>query len=174
MNRNISEQVEIARKAIELFVCSGVRLDPADAPALPDERNEKAGTFVSLKKRGELRGCVGTSLPAQKNLTEEIICNAISSATKDPRFAPVLSHELRELDITVDVLGPPEPVSSKLELDPQKYGVIVSFNNRRGLLLPNLEGVNSVDDQIKICKRKGGIVSDADVTIERFVVTRFR
>ena len=119
-----------------------------------------------------LRGCIGTIKPVRSNLAEEIIENAISAGTEDPRFRPVSKEELAELDYSVDVLQEPEPVSSIEELDPKRYGVIVSKGFRRGLLLPNLDGVNTVEDQIRIALMKAGISEDEDYKLERFEVTR--
>lgn len=134
---------------------------------------EKAGAFVSLKKFGELRGCIGTTAPTTACLAEEIRQNAISAGTKDPRFAPVTVDELPFLEYSVDVLGKPEPVQSKAELDPQKYGVIVRKGGRRGLLLPDLEGVDTVEEQLDIACRKAGIDPQDTYEIARFTVTRY-
>jgi AmmeMemoRadiSam system protein A len=135
---------------------------------------EQAGTFVCVKKFGELRGCIGTFEPTMANVAEEIISNAIGTVTRDPRFEPVLSSELKDLEYTVDVLTRPEPVISKQELDPKKYGIIVEAGYRRGLLLPDLEGVDTVDQQIDICRMKGGINPDEPVKLYRFEVKRYK
>ena len=142
--------------------------------ALTPEMKEKAGVFVSIHKQGDLRGCIGTFEPTRKNVTEEIITNAVSSATRDPRFPPIAPKELKDLDYSVDVLTIPEPVESKDQLDPKKYGVIVECGYRRGLLLPDLEGVDSVDHQIDICCRKAGIAADEPVKLYRFEVKRYK
>ncbi len=134
---------------------------------------EKAGVFICLKKHEQLRGCIGTFEPTRPTVAEEIIYNAVSSATGDPRFTPVKPSELKDIDYTVDVLTHPEPVNSKAELDPKKYGVIVEKGYRRGLLLPDLEGVNSVDEQIRICRLKAGISEDEPVKLYRFQVRRY-
>lgn len=130
--------------------------------------------FVSLKKDGRLRGCIGTLSPVQPNLAAEIMANAISAALHDPRFSPVTPEELPELIYDVDVLSQPEPVSSTLELDCTRYGVIVSTSDgRRGVLLPDLAGVDSVDEQLSIAASKGGIDLSRDrVSIQRFQVVR--
>ncbi|NLY76747.1 MAG: AmmeMemoRadiSam system protein A [Tissierellia bacterium] len=163
--------VALARKSLEHYVRYGKKLEiPKD---LGEEfLNNRAGVFVSIEKKGMLRGCIGTIKPVRSNLAEEIIENAISAGTEDPRFRPVSKEELAELDYSVDVLQEPEPVSSIEELDPKRYGVIVSKGFRRGLLLPNLDGVNTVEDQIRIALMKAGISEDEDYKLERFEVTR--
>jgi AmmeMemoRadiSam system protein A len=134
----------------------------------------KAGVFVSLHKGGELRGCIGTIEPAEGNIALEIINNAISAATRDPRFFPVTVDELPQLDYSVDVLTEPEPVASEKDLDPKKYGAIVEAGWRRGLLLPDLEGVDTVERQIEICRVKAGIEPKEPVKLYRFEVKRYK
>ncbi|GAF83178.1 unnamed protein product [marine sediment metagenome] len=164
----------LAREAIREYLRTG-KVIPLPAQ-IPKEFQKRAGAFVSLHERGKLRGCIGTYLPQQKNAASEIVKNAISAATRDPRFPPVGGSELDELEISVDVLSPPEPVPSKEALDPDKYGVIVSKGWQRGLLLPNLEGVNTVEEQLTIAKQKAGLSStpDEDLEIQRFTVTRYK
>lgn len=164
--------VELAKRSVEEYVRHGRVIDPPDP--LPPEMSAKAGVFVSIKKRGELRGCIGTYQPAHDTIGTEIIMNAISAATKDPRFPPVTEKELPELSYSVDVLSPPERVEGPQALDPRKYGVIVVSGFRRGLLLPDLEGVDTVEQQLKIAKMKAGIFEDEDVEIYRFTVQRYR
>jgi AmmeMemoRadiSam system protein A len=135
---------------------------------------ERAGVFVSIHKQGELRGCIGTIEATRDNVAEEVIANAISSATRDPRFPPISSSELPDLDYSIDILTKPEPIESKDQLDPKRYGAIVEAGFRRGLLLPNLEGVNSVDFQIDICRQKAGIAPDEPVKLYRFEVKRYK
>ena len=135
---------------------------------------QKAGVFVSIHKSGELRGCIGTFEPQKANVAEETIANAISSATRDPRFFPITPDELKDLEYSVDVLTKPEPVKSQDQLDPKKYGVIVECGWRRGLLLPDLEGVDSVDYQIDICRQKAGIMPHEPVKLYRFEVKRYK
>jgi AmmeMemoRadiSam system protein B/AmmeMemoRadiSam system protein A len=147
---------------------------PSPPPALTPEMKEKAGVFVSIHKRGTLRGCIGTFEPQQRNVAAEIITNAISSATQDPRFSPIEPDELADLDYSVDVLTRPEPVANKVHLDPKKYGVIVEAGWRRGLLLPDLEGVDTVDEQIDICRQKAGIDPGEPVNLYRFQVKRYK
>jgi AmmeMemoRadiSam system protein A len=134
---------------------------------------QRAGVFVSIKKRGELRGCIGTFMPTRTNVAEEIVANAISSATQDPRFMPVEASELDDLEYSVDILTEPEPVRSTDQLDPRKYGVIVECGYRRGLLLPDLAGVEKVEEQIEICRAKAGISDGEPIRLYRFRVERF-
>ena len=133
---------------------------------------ERAGVFVSIHKLGALRGCIGTFEPTRQNVAKEIINNAVSSATRDPRFPPVAPDELEHLDYSVDVLTNPEPVADKSQLDTRKYGVIVECGWRRGLLLPDLEGVDSVDYQIDICRQKADIRPGVPIRLYRFEVKR--
>ncbi len=168
--KRLSPLVKLAKAALESYVKHQEVLNPTD---LTPEMKEQAGTFVCIKKFGELRGCIGTFEPTLKNVAEEIVDNAIGSAVRDPRFDPVQASELKDLDYTVDVLTLPEPVKSKDELDARKYGVIVAAGRRRGLLLPDLEGVDTVDQQIEICRQKGGINPDEAVKLYRFEVKRY-
>ena len=145
-------------------------------PELPQEmeslQHDKAGVFVSLKKHGQLRGCIGTFLPAYQNLAEEIKCNALAAGLKDPRFSPVEAAELPAIVYSVDILALPE-ACNKEELDPGRYGVIVSSGSKRGLLLPDLEGVDTVEEQLQIALQKGGISPRDKYAIQRFEVKRF-
>ena len=134
---------------------------------------EQAGVFVSLKKFGELRGCIGTTGPTTDSVVEEIIQNAISAGTRDPRFEPVTAAELPDLTISVDVLGSPEPIDDTSELDPSRFGVIVQSGGRSGLLLPDLEGVDTALEQLAIARRKAGIRADEPCRLMRFQVTRY-
>ena len=166
--------VRLARASLETFVRTGKRLD-ALPDGLPGEMtSQSAGAFVSLHVRGRLRGCIGTTGPTRENVAWEIVQNAISACSRDPRFDPVRPDELDSLEYSVDVLREPEPISSPEELDVKKYGVIVSCGGRRGLLLPNLEGVDSIGQQIDIARQKGGISSRERYTLERFEVVRHK
>jgi MEMO1 family protein len=169
--KKISPLVSLAREAAEEWVKKRKIIHPEN---LSPEMKEQAGTFVCVKKFGELRGCIGTFEPTMANVAEEIISNAIGTVSRDPRFEPVLSIELKDLEYTVDVLTHPEPVTSKQELDPKKYGIIVESGYRRGLLLPDLEGVDTVDQQIDICRMKGDIDPDQPVKLYRFEVKRYK
>lgn len=169
-----SYPVQVARRALERYYSGGHErlFDLEGAP--PEFAGRRAGVFVSLKKHGQLRGCIGTIAPVHDNIIEEIAENAISAATRDPRFYAVEPEELPELDISVDILTEPEPVRGPEELDPRKYGVIVSAGGRRGLLLPDLEGVNTVEEQVDIARQKAGIAPGAPVKLERFEVIRYK
>jgi AmmeMemoRadiSam system protein A len=164
-------RVLLARQSVSYYLQHHtVMTIPAD---LPEELTEtSAGAFVSLKKHGALRGCIGTFLPMQLNIASEIIHNAVSAATRDPRFRPVTLDELPELDISVDILGSPE-LATRDQLDPRKYGVIVMSHARTGLLLPDLEGVDTVEQQIEIAKEKAGIPAHVRPDLYRFTVTRY-
>ncbi|MDH7577490.1 MAG: AmmeMemoRadiSam system protein A [Bacillota bacterium] len=168
--RNESSYVELARASLEHYLRTGVLLPVPDPP--PAGMKGRAGVFVSLKKRGQLRGCIGTIEPCQENVAAEIIHNAVSAGVQDPRFWPVELEELPELKISVDVLTPPEPVKSEEELDPRRYGVIVRSRGRTGLLLPALEGIETVAEQIGIARQKAGIRPGEPVQLERFEVIR--
>ena len=165
------EYVKLARKTIDTFIKENIKIClPNDLPK--DMTDKRAGAFVSIHKYGQLRGCIGTILPTTGCIGEEIIQNAISASTSDPRFPAITENELSALEISVDVLGEPEDIPSPDYLDVKKYGVIVTKGFKRGLLLPDLEGVDTVEDQIAIAKRKAGIGYDEDVKLQRFEVIR--
>jgi len=161
----------LARQSLEYAVRNGHRLPmPKD---LPDEMlNHQAGVFVSLHKNGHLRGCIGTIAPTTDSIALEIIQNAVSAGLHDSRFEPVDAAELPLLTYKVDVLSPPEAIAGPEALDVKRYGVIVTRGRRRGLLLPNLEGIDTVEEQVAIARQKGGIPADAPVQLERFEVVR--
>ena len=140
---------------------------------LPEEMKIQAGTFVSIKKNRLLRGCIGTIQPQYANLAEEIIQNAIKAASEDPRFPPIEKKELQELTISVDVLNPPEKIKRFQFLNVKRYGLIVRNKSRQGLLLPNLENIRTVDQQLKVCLKKGGIKNTDSYEMFRFEVKRF-
>ncbi len=167
----MSPLTKLARETVETYVTE--RKIP-QVKELTPEMKERAGVFVSIHKLGELRGCIGTFEPTTENVSQEIINNAISSATQDPRFSPITPAELKDLDYSVDVLTRPEPIESQGQLDPRKYGVIVQCGWRRGLLLPDLEGVDTVDYQIDICRQKAGIAPDEPIKLYRFEVKRYK
>ena len=165
------EYVELAKAAIARYAEAETVL--AIPQELPDSmRQNRAAVFVSIKKRGQLRGCIGTIIPCCECVAEEVIQNAISACSRDPRFPPVRENEIHDLSVSVDVLTEPEPVLSADELDPSRYGVIVSSGYRRGLLLPDLAGVDSVEDQLMIALQKGGIRTHEAYQMERFEVIR--
>ncbi len=165
--------VALARKAIEEYITHRKVL--ASPGKVPDDMKGKNGVFVCLKRGNDLRGCVGTFLPTSENLYEEIVKNAVAAATEDPRFYPLLETDLEGLQYSVDVLSRLEPVTDLGELDPKKYGIIVIKGARRGLLLPDLEGVDTVEEQLRITKMKAGIDPvDKDIEIFRFSVQRYK
>lgn len=165
--------VQLAKDTIETHVRERRTIEPPRE--LSPETKGRAGTFVSIHKHGVLRGCIGTIEPTQANVAQEVIQNAISAATRDPRFPPIRPEELADLYIKVDVLGEPEPVESMEELDPKRYGVIVQSARdwRKGLLLPDLEGVDTVEYQVDIARRKAGIRPDEPIKLYRFQVVRY-
>lgn len=164
--------VRLARLSLETCIRQGHALQtlPENLPA--ELTGQAAGVFVSLHKDGRLRGCIGTIAPTEENVAKEILQNAVSAGTRDPRFPPVRADELDELEYSVDVLGQPEPVQSPAQLDPKQYGVIVSYGRKRGLLLPDLDGVDTVEEQVEIARQKGGIRAEDPYTLQRFKVVR--
>ena len=170
-NQQMAFPVELAWSSIRHYLQQRTLwLGPVE---LSEEWKRPGAAFVSLKKEGALRGCIGTFAPTQATLTAEIIRNAVLAATEDPRFEPVREEELKTLQISVDVLSEPEKVESEAQLDPKEYGVIVQQGHRRGLLLPDLEGVDTVEEQLSIAKRKAGISETAAVELFRFRVRRY-
>lgn len=164
--------VRLARLSLETYVRTGARAGLPEG--LPDWMlKQSAGAFVSLKKHGQLRGCIGTIQPVTDSIAQEVLRNAVSAGREDPRFDPVRPDELNELVYSVDVLDEPEPAEFQ-DLDPQKYGVIVISGRRRGLLLPMLEGVDTAQQQVEIARRKAGIGEREPVTLERFQVVRYK
>jgi AmmeMemoRadiSam system protein A/AmmeMemoRadiSam system protein B len=165
--------VRLARYSVEHFITTGKRAALPDG--LPDDLlMTRAGVFVSLKKHGSLRGCIGTISPVTESVAEEILRNAVSSCSEDPRFDKVKPEELRDLVYSVDILSPAEPIASASELDVKRYGVIVSAGYKRGLLLPNLDGVDTVEQQISIARQKAGIRPGDKISLERFEVVRHK
>jgi len=169
----MDDHIKLATDSIKEYLRDGKILD-ADK-ASHDLKQKQAGCFVSLHLRnGELRGCIGTILPTCKNLASEIINNAIS-ACRDPRFLPLSKEELENLEVSVDVLNEPEPVSSQNQLDPKKYGVIVKAKDgRTGLLLPDLEGIDDAAYQAAIAREKAGISPEEPISLYRFTVERHK
>jgi AmmeMemoRadiSam system protein A len=175
MDDEVHPLVKLAQRAVATYVLERRRVDALPEDELAPELRTRAGTFVSLHKFGELRGCIGTFTPLRANVAEEVIDNAIASATRDPRFPPVQAAELADLDISVDVLDEPEPVESETELDPEIFGVIVAdlSGARRGLLLPALEQVKSARQQVAIARQKAYIAPNEPVQLYRFRVKRY-
>jgi AmmeMemoRadiSam system protein A len=168
--------VALARRTIESFIRRGLRPDPLEP--LPPEMQHRAGAFVTIHRHGQLRGCIGTIHPTCDNVAEEVIENAIAAATRDPRFPAVRPDELADLDVKVDILGEPEPVKNEEELDPKRYGLIVQSVKhpwKRGLLLPNLEGIDTIEKQVYWTRyHKAGITDpDEPVEMSRFEVKRY-
>ena len=167
------EYVKLAREVIEHYVNSKGGYLRSPQHIAPEMTAQKAGVFVSLKIRGALRGCIGTIGPMYDNVAEEIRHNAISACSRDPRFTPVTPEELDELEYSVDVLGPMEPISSPAQLDVKRYGVLVTKGSRSGLLLPNLPGVDTIEQQVDIAKQKAGIrPEESGCQLQRFEVIR--
>lgn len=164
--------VKLAKDTVEEYTRTGKIIGPPAKPV--PEMVLSAGVFVSLKKKGQLRGCIGTFHPVTESVADEIIRNAIHAATQDPRFSPVAPEELDGIEYSVDILTEPEKVSSKQGLDPRRYGVIVQSGALRGLLLPDLEGIDTVDDQVRIASMKAGIEPGQEIELYRFEVKRYK
>ena len=162
---------ELARQSLEHIITTGKML-PVPNGLEGELSSERAGVFVSIHKNGRLRGCVGTIAPTTQSIAHEIVQNAVSAGLSDDRFEPVAADELPYLDYKVDVLAAPEPITGPDMLDIKRYGVIVTSGFKRGLLLPNLDGIDSIEDQIAIAKRKAGIGDSESVKLERFEVVR--
>lgn len=163
--------VQLARQTIEEYVLTKRKRKIPEG--LPDEMYEsRAGVFVSIKKEGQLRGCIGTIQAVRGSVAEEIIENAVSASSSDPRFSPIEPEELEKLTISVDVLGETQKIDSPDQLDVKRYGVVVTKGYRRGLLLPNLNGIDTVEEQIRIAKQKAGIREQEEAELERFEVIR--
>ncbi|HOK35346.1 MAG TPA: AmmeMemoRadiSam system protein A [Candidatus Pacearchaeota archaeon] len=160
--------VSLAKEAVETYTKNGKIISvPKNLPQ--EFLNKRAGTFVTIEKNGELRGCIGTYLPTKENIAKEVISNAIATATKDDRFGAIREEELPDLSYTVYVLSEPQPVKDFKELDPKKYGIIIQSGFKSGLLLPGLEGVDTVEEQFFITCQKAGI----DHTHEPVAVYKF-
>lgn len=170
--------VELARAAIEAHVRERRRIDQSDALVPELRAHAPRGVFVSLHKGNELRGCIGTITPQRRNLAEEIIDNAISAASRDPRFMPVEPEELAVLEISVDVLSPPELIESVEDQDPKQHGLIVQSKRetwKRGLLLPDLEAIDTAEKQLYYTRVLKAGITDPEEPVElyRFRVTRY-
>lgn len=167
--------VRLATEAIEHFVSSQRVIEPPDSLFLEvPEARIPAGVFVCLKQQGRLRGCVGRTQALHRTLADEVIEHAIGAATRDPRFPPIQRSELDSLLIAVDVLGPCEPALSLDDLDPRRYGITVRSGARHSVLLPDIEGIESVAEQLAVARQKAGIGPDDPIEILRFDVRRYR
>jgi len=183
--------VFLAKQTVETFIKEGKIISPPND--LPKEFLEgKAGTFVTIEKNGDLRGCIGTYLPTRENIAEEIIHNAVAAATEDYRFGPIQEKEFSFLSYTVYILSEPELVNDLKELEPKKYGIIIKtmpitrpngadvvFNGhfvaKTGLLLPDLGSVDTIEKQISIACQKGGIDPEKEkILIYRFTVEKYK
>jgi AmmeMemoRadiSam system protein A len=165
--------VLLARATIEKFVREGKWLKPSEAPV--PITGDPAGVFVTIHKAGtgELRGCIGTIQPTEPTLAQETINNAISAASRDPRFPPIRPNELSDLVIDVSVLYAPEPIAAVDQLDPRVYGVIVQRGGRRGLLLPDIPGIDDIETQVAYARQKAWIGPDEPVQLFRFKVEKY-
>lgn len=168
----ISPHVQLAKRALDYYLQHHSYL-PIDDSIPTELTYQKRGVFVSLHKNGTLRGCIGTVQSTTSSIAEEIIHNAIAAASRDYRFKPVQEKELQELEISVDVLFPPEPIKSIEELDVKRYGVIVRSGYRTGLLLPNLDGIDTPEYQVSIALQKASIHPEEPYQMERFEVRRY-
>jgi AmmeMemoRadiSam system protein A len=164
----------IAKDAIVLYLQAGQVAFPRENWYEQfDMLRRQAGVFVTLRKTGELRGCIGTIKPAYADTAVEIIENAISAAFRDPRFSQVCAEELSGLSICVDIVKPIEPVLGLADLNPSCYGVVVRQGGRQGVLLPGIEEITSVEEQVAIAREKGGIGGHGPVELYRFEVDRY-
>jgi len=162
----------LAKKTVETYIKTG-KIIKAEDNLIEEFSNKKAGVFITIEKSGKLRGCIGTYLPTQDNIIEEVIQNAISASTEDYRFGPIQKHELPLLSYTVSILEEPKLIKDKKELNPKEYGIIIKTLNyppKSALLLPDLEGVDTTEQQISITCRKGEI----DPSQEKIIIYKFK
>jgi len=165
--------IRLARRSVEEYILNNRRLSPDNLKDIPEFMlRERAGVFVCMECSGKLRGCMGTMEPYKESMARELIDNAITCATRDPRFYPLSPEELPYIKFSVDIIKEPEPIESTEDLNPQKYGVIVESGMKKGLLLPDLEGITEAERQIEIAKNKGGISPGEPVKLYRFEVER--
>ncbi len=164
---------ELAFKAIKEYLSTSRIISPPSD--LPSALQDQAGVFVSIHDvHGDLRGCIGTFQPTQENIAAEIIENAIAAATRDFRFSPIELSDLTNLRCHVDILTKPELTNDLSSLDPVKYGILIEGQDgRKGLLLPDLEGVDTTNQQIAICRRKASIGPNDPIKIYKFCVKRY-
>ena len=178
---------KLARESIENYLSDRKMIESPNN--LPDDLiKNRAGVFVTLHKqhkripkekltetKEDLRGCIGTIYPTKKNIAEEIISNAISAAFRDDRFPPLTKNEFNNIVISIEILSEPEPVQGVSSLNPKKYGVIAKSakDNRTGLLLPNIEGINSPEYQVALAKQKAAISPTEPVFLYRFETEKY-
>ena len=172
MGESLHPYISLARESIHHYLDHHEKLS-CPTP-LPEDLQTRSGVFVSIKKCKQLRGCIGTLEPCEPNLAMEIIENALKAALQDPRFSPITVEELQDLSYSIDVIRPLEKVSTAEELNPAIYGLVVRNNGKQGVLLPGLEGVDSIEEQIQICRAKGKIPDEDSIEMYRFKVDRFR
>lgn len=165
--------VKLARESLTNFLSTGKLIKNIPDYVTEEMKSKRRGVFVSMKKNGELRGCIGTIHPTTGSIAEEIIRNAVEAGMNDPRFYQIEKDELMDIYFSVDVLTNPE-VSSIDDLNPKKYGVIVKSKSKSGLLLPDLEGVDTVEEQLSIALRKAGIQAEEEYSVQRFEVIRHK
>ena len=163
--------VRLARQAIETYIATK-RVMKLSETFDPNITKRKAGVFVTIRRDGELRGCIGTIKAKKKCVGEEIIANAIAAACKDERFEPLQPDQLDNLIISVDVIQNLIPILGVADLDSQLYGVMVEWQDHHAVLLPNLPGIDTPEQQISVAKRKAGIDEDEEITLYRFEVKR--
>lgn len=163
--------IKLAKDTIEHYLKSG-KIMSASKKLPVKMLTNKAGVFVSLHRQGQLRGCIGTLQPTTENIANEIIQNSLSAALEDPRFQQLRKEELADLEISVDILNTAELIKDKTELDIKKYGIICQFGYKKGVLLPDIDGINSVEEQIDIACQKAGISKNEDFAIYKFTVER--
>jgi len=163
--------VKLAIRSVKYFIETG---NPLPCPAhLPDFLRQSAGIFVSIKKQGSLRGCIGTITPKYKNLAEEVIQNALRSASEDPRFDPIQKKELPSLTFSVDVMKPLEKIDSIKDQNIKQFGLVIRGEGKQSVLLPDLDIIKSADQQLQVCLKKGGFKWNDTYEIFRFEVKRF-
>jgi AmmeMemoRadiSam system protein A len=166
-NETAQQLLGIAKSAIATHLDGG----EIALPKLPHPWHEARAVFVTLRRPdGSLRGCIGHLSPSRSSLIEEITHDAVLAATKDPRFPPVSPSELESLSLSISILGPAEPIADSSHLDPKRFGVIVTQGQRRGVLLPNIDGVDTVEQQLRITRRKANIEDHTPVQLSRFEV----
>ncbi len=164
--------ISLATNSIRHYLVSGFPLLCPEP--LGDEFKQRKGVFVSLKRNGQLRGCIGSLRPQHENLADEIIHNALKAATQDPRFDSISLQELPEIAVSIDVLSPLEKIDDPALLDCREYGLSVHHQDKQGVLLPNLDGIDTVQDQLRVCLKKAGIDAAAPYEMHRFQVQRYR